>query len=142
MIDNATNKIISEHFSMLLTRYQMRLETEKEPTRGFLKKSFLKICCKFTEEHPCRSAISLKLLCNFIEIALRHGCSPVNLLHIFRTLFPRNTSGWLLLETPMKSSDFDFDNVDKMYYNCHRSLSYGVLCIDSSDWIRRQQKRQ
>ena len=25
---------------------------------------------------------------NFIEIALRHGCSPVNLLHIFRTSFP------------------------------------------------------
>ena len=34
---------------------------------------------------------------NFIEITLRHGCSPVNLLHIFRTLFPKNTSGWLLL---------------------------------------------
>ena len=30
-------------------------------------------------------------------IALRHGCSPVNLLHIFRAPFPRNTSGWLLL---------------------------------------------
>ena len=73
---------------------------------------------------------------NFIEIAFRHGCSPVNLLHIFRTLFPRNTSGWLLLETPMKSSDFDFDNVDGMYYKCHRSLRYGGLCIDSSDWIR------
>ena len=42
--------------------------------------------------------ISLKLFCNFIEIALRHGCSPVNLLHIFRTLFPINTSGWLLLD--------------------------------------------
>ena len=27
------------------------------------------------------------------EITLRHGCSPVNLLHIFRTLFPRNISG-------------------------------------------------
>ena len=26
-----------------------------------------------------------------------HGCSPVNLLHIFRTPFSRNTSGWLLL---------------------------------------------
>ena len=36
------------------------------------------------------------MLCNFIEIALRHGCSPVNLLHIFRTPFPKNTSGWLL----------------------------------------------
>ena len=34
---------------------------------------------------------------NFIEIALRHGCSPVNLLHIFRTPFPMNASGWLLL---------------------------------------------
>ena len=32
-----------------------------------------------------------------IEIALQHGCSPVNLLHIFRTPFSRNTSGWLLL---------------------------------------------
>ena len=39
------------------------------------------------------------LLGNFIEITLRHGCSPVNLLHIFRTIFPRNTSGWLLLHT-------------------------------------------
>ena len=34
-----------------------------------------------------------------IEIALRRGCSPVNLLHIFRTPFCRNTSGWLLLNT-------------------------------------------
>ena len=38
---------------------------------------------------------------NFIEIALWHGCSPVNLLHIFRTPFPRNTSGWLLLYRAM-----------------------------------------
>ena len=41
-----------------------------------------------------------KLQSNFIEIALRHGYSPVNLLHIFRTPFPRNTSEWLLLELP------------------------------------------
>ena len=52
---------------------------------------------KFTGEHPCQSAISIKLQSNFIETALRHECSPVNLLHIFRTHFPRNTSGWLLL---------------------------------------------
>ena len=57
----------------------------------------LKICSKFTGEHPCRRAISVKLQSNFIEIALLHGCSPVNLLHIFRTPCPRNTSGWLLL---------------------------------------------
>ena len=27
----------------------------------------------------------------------QHGCSPVNLLHIFRTPFLKNTSRWLLL---------------------------------------------
>ena len=64
----------------------------------FLGKGILKICCKFTKERSCRNAISIKLLCNFIEITLRHGCSPVNLLHIFRTTFSRNTSGWLLLD--------------------------------------------
>ena len=35
---------------------------------------------------------------NFIEITLRHGCYLVNLLHIFRTSFFKNPSGWLLLE--------------------------------------------
>ena len=37
------------------------------------------------------------LLCNFIEITLRHGCSTINLLHIFRTPFPKNNSEGLLL---------------------------------------------
>ena len=39
--------------------------------------------------------------CDFNKVALlyllRHGCSPVNLLQIFRTPFPMNTSGWRLL---------------------------------------------
>ena len=61
-----------------------------------LGKDVLKTCNKFTGEHPCRSAISIKLLLNFIEITLRHRCSPVNLLHIFRTPFLKNTSEWLL----------------------------------------------
>ena len=70
---------------------------QKQPPRGVLGKDVLKICSKFTGEHPCRSMISIKLLSNFIEITLRHGCSPVNLLHIFRTPFLKNTSDWLLL---------------------------------------------
>ena len=64
----------------------------------FLRKGALKIYSKFSGEHPCRSVISIKLHSNFIEIALRHGCSPANLLHIFTTPFLKNTSGWLLLE--------------------------------------------
>ena len=63
----------------------------------FLVKGVLKICSKLTEEHPCRSLISIKLQSNFIEIPLRYGCSPVNWLHVFRTSFTKNTSGWLLL---------------------------------------------
>ena len=72
----------------------------KSPPEVFIEKGVLKICSKFSGEHPCRGAISIKLLCNFIEIALRHGCSPANLLHIFRTHFPDNTSGGLFLKRP------------------------------------------
>ena len=43
-----------------------------------------------------RNVISKKLQSNFFEIALPHGCSPVNLLHVFRAPFLMNTSGWLL----------------------------------------------
>ena len=64
----------------------------------FLGKGILIICSKFTGEHPWRSVISIKLLCSFIEITLQHECSPVNLLHIFRTPFPRNRPGQLLLK--------------------------------------------
>ena len=61
----------------------------------YLVKGILKIYSKFTGEHPCRSLISTKLLWNFIEITLWHGCSPINLLHVFRTPFTRNAFGWL-----------------------------------------------
>ena len=64
----------------------------------FLVKHVLKICSKSTGEHLSQSVILIKLLSNFIEITLRHGCSPVNLLHIFRTPFTNNTFGRLLLK--------------------------------------------
>ena len=66
-------------------------------SKVFLGKAVLKICSKFTGEHPCRSAISIKLQSKFIEITLRHGCSPVKLLYVFRRPFPKNTFGQLLL---------------------------------------------
>ena len=57
----------------------------------FLRKGVLKLCSKFTGEHPCRSAISIKLL-----------YYPANLLHIFRTPFLKNTYGRLLLKALLK----------------------------------------
>ena len=60
-----------------------------------LENAVLKLCSKCTVENPCRIVISIS---NFIEITLRHGYSPVNLLHIFRTPFTKNTFRRLLLD--------------------------------------------
>ena len=48
---------------------------------------------------------------NFTEIALRHEFSPVNLLHIFRTPFPRNTSGWMYLEKNRTNATSNFRDI-------------------------------
>ena len=86
--------ILSSHFKSNMYRGQYRSPVASKTVLG---KGLPKICSKFTEEYPCRSAISVKLQSNIIEIALRHGCSPLHLLHIFRTPFPKNTSGGLLM---------------------------------------------
>ena len=49
----------------------------------------VKIFSKFTRKHPCGSVISIKS--NFTGTTFRHGCSAVNLLHVFRTLFLKDT---------------------------------------------------
>ena len=90
----------------------------------FLRKDVVKICIKFTGEHPCRSAISINLQYNFIEITLRHGCFPVNLLHIFRTPFSKNTSGWLLLD--QIQIKWGLCNTRDKYFILKRFL---VICI-------------
>ena len=96
--DDKTNSIMgnyinNEHKEYLPKHHGNRL-TEPAIQRCFLKKDVLKICSKFTREHPCRSVISINLLW--------HMCSPENLLHIFRTLFLKNTSGRLLLNLRAK----------------------------------------
>ena len=62
-----------------------RVSLIKELTELFLEKGILKICSKFTGEHPCRSVISIKLLSNFIEITLRHA----------KQLHGSHTSAWV-----------------------------------------------
>ena len=99
----------------------------------FLRKGVLKICSKFGGDHPCRSVISIKLLCNFIEIALRHGCSPVTLLHNFRTPFPKSTSGWLLLK--QEPSKKHFKNQLKSS-NSDRRASRILRRVGSKLWNR------
>ena len=97
VLQNSQEKPVTEFL------YFRRLP-RSSPSEVNLRKGVLKICSKFTGGHPCWSAISIILQSNFIEIALWQGCSPVNLLHFFRTLFSKNTSGWLLLTSLRRNS--------------------------------------
>ena len=60
--------------------------------------------------------------CDFIkvaiEITLRHGCSPVNLLHIFRAPFSKNTSGRLLLSYTFPKA---------ILHECQRSRNFQYI---------------
>ena len=97
----------------------------------FLEKGVLKICSKCTGEHPCRSVISTKLLGNFIEITLWHGCSPVNLLHIFGTHFTKNSSGRLLLNSTSKLSSECIKELIKVRINNTKNLIFATLNVNS-----------
>ena len=86
--------------------------SQKQPHRGVPRKR----CSENMQQVYRRTPMprcdlnKVALLCNLIEIALWHGCSPVNLLHIFSTPFLKNTSGWLLLPnlmTKLSISEFD-----------------------------------
>ena len=81
-------------------------------------------------------SILIKLLCNFIKIALRHECSPVNFLHVFRTPFPSNTSGWLLLDTQLQEICFITFFILVFYeiFIKFRSISYFKI-FTKSFWV-------
>ena len=94
---------------------------------------FLVTCLK----HPCRSVISIKLLyrsvisvkllCNFIKITLRHRCSPVNWLHIFRTSFPKKTPGRLLPNQKNKSQKLQFSSRGWMTWDSNIYLLFLIF---------------
>ena len=65
---------------------------QKQPSSGVLKKTRSE-----NKQEIYRIILS--------AISLRHGCSLVNLLHIIRTTFPKNTSGGMLLSLAVSSSD-------------------------------------
>ena len=107
--------------------YNARSLRPERPIQVFLGKGVLKICSKFTGEHPCRSVISVKLLFNFIEIAFWYGFSPINLLRIFRTLFSKNTSEGLLLLCPIYLVKLSFQENFSSYWNTFHELRTAYL---------------
>ena len=92
------------------TAQKFRSSPQEEVVLG---KSVRKICSKFTGEHPWQKMLSINLVCNFIEITLWHGRSPVNLLRIFRTHFLRaHLEGcfwkWMVWKKVLKFQNFEF----------------------------------
>ena len=70
----------------------------QSPFKSFQKQPSDNVLRKRRSENMqqiCRRTAMLK--CDFIEITLQYGCSPVNLLRLFRTCFLRTLTRLLLL---------------------------------------------
>ena len=81
---------------------------------------------------------------------LRHGCSPLYLLHIFRTSFYKNTSEGLLLRVPkaivenlaskyikLPITDDEVFESAELFYAKHCF----PLCIDTADSTQNSRKK-
>ena len=76
--------VLSNKFTELNGNIITKWIDQKQPSRGVLRKCVLKICSKFTGEHPCRSVISKKMQSNFGNFVqwCRSGVFIVNFEHI------------------------------------------------------------
>ena len=70
---------------------------QKQPFRGVLMKKCSENIQEINRRSPMPKCDFNKVVNNSIKITLRHGCSPVNLVYILRTPFPKNISGELFL---------------------------------------------
>ena len=68
------------------------LSVQKQSPRGVPRKKCFEDMQQIYRRTPMPIYDFNKVACNFIEITLPHGCSPVKLLYIFRTS-SLNTSG-------------------------------------------------
>ena len=100
------------------------------PPEMFFWKGILKKRSKFTGEHPCWSVISINLQSNYIKITSGHGCSPVNLLCIFRTSYYRNTSEKLQLSLGLETV-----TLFKLFSNCLLTFFMAVFSWNGNQSI-------
>ena len=64
MIKNGKDRVPNEKRNACLVNHLAAM-FRSSPPEVFLGKGLLKICSKFTGEHPCRSVISIKLQSKF-----------------------------------------------------------------------------
>ena len=80
-----------------------------------------------------------KAALQFIEIALEHGRSPVNLLYIFRTPFYKNISGGLL-PNDLTFSGKQSENNNNMAPPCQKRI--GVIKTVVKTFVKGQTASQ
>ena len=86
----------------------IRKNRQKQSPRGVPRKRCSENMQQIYRRTPM-SKYDFNKVAKQLEIPLRHGCSPVNLLHVFRTTFSRNTSGWLLLSQSKVSKNISLN---------------------------------
>ena len=107
MVKHTETMIIIEILNLVFFRAKIK----SSRLNVFSKKSFPK---KITGKHPFRSLISIKL--------------QSNLLHIFRTPFPKNTFGGLLLFLPCLTKIINDSRQVKKLFKCkNKILQYPLL---------------
>ena len=84
---------LKEIFGTMVKTFQL----PRQLSRGVLKKRCSENMQQIYRRAPVPKCDFNKVTSSVIKITLRHGCSPVNLLHNFRKAFPKDTSGRLLL---------------------------------------------
>ena len=100
--------------------------------RCFLGKAVLKICSRFTGEHPWKNAILIKLHSNFIEIALRHRCSPGGLSN---TILPTESLLFaLLLYCHICLSEQASNRLITFHISCNYFMNYSRQ-RSSCSWV-------
>ena len=62
---------------------------QEQPSRNVPRKKCSANMQQIYRRRTCRRTNFTELQSNFIEITLQHRCSPVNMLHIFRTVIAR-----------------------------------------------------
>ena len=113
----------------------------------FCKKGFLGYFAKFTGKHLCQGLFLQKLPSRvvlkkryFEKVQQIYRRTPM--LHIFRTPFPRNTSGWLLLlliKSLLKKRlwhrcSFDIIDLTWYWFNPYMEISSPHICIS---WLNK-----
>ena len=76
-------------------KFIIKYDMQKQPSRGILRKKYSENMQQIYRRTPMPKWDFIKVQFSLIEITLWYECSPVNLLHIYRITFSKNTSGWI-----------------------------------------------